>query len=257
MPFVDLQSALAAPGLRLVVAANVPSPWSEAALAIFRVKKVPFTATRARALDPAFQAWNGARNLPAVLLDDQPVRTGWAEILDLAEQLAPAAPLVPADPQKRVHMVGLCHELMGEGALLWSTRLLTVDAGIETEGREGFPLRVAQYLAPRYGWTKESAPEARIRARARALEALSLLDGELARSEGPFYEGTTMTALDLYSAAALNALVPLPDADCPLAPPLRAAFAFMGTTMGDAITPALRAHRDHVVKEAFELPIML
>jgi hypothetical protein len=54
MPFVDFQAALAAPGLRLVVAANVPSPWSEAALAIFRVKKLPFVATRARAADAAF-----------------------------------------------------------------------------------------------------------------------------------------------------------------------------------------------------------
>jgi glutathione S-transferase len=200
-----------------------------------------------------------------VLLDEQPVRTGWAEILDVAEHLAPSTPLLPADPRERVHVMGLCHEIMGEGALLWSARLLSIDAGLETEGREGFPSRVAQYLAPRYGWTEEGAPAARARARTRAVEALALLDGELAsararergRGEGPFYAGATMTALDLYSAAALNALVPLPDTDCPMAPAFRAAFAFMGTTLGDAITPALLAHRDHVVKQAFELPIAL
>lgn len=253
MPFVDLETALAAPGLRLIVAANVPSPWSQATLAIFRVKKVPRLAALARPLDPVFQKWKGAWNVPAVLMDDQPVRTGWAEILELAERLAPEVPLLPSDPEKRAQVMGLSHEIMGEGALLWSARLLTIDAGLATEGREGFPLRVAQYLAPRYGWTKEGVT----RARARALEGLALLDAALARSGGPFYAGAAMSALDVYSAAAMNGVAPLSEADCPMAPPFRAAFTWMGRTFGDAITPALLAHRDRVVERAWDLPMVL
>lgn len=253
MNVVDLETALAAPGLRLVVAQGIPSPWSQAALAIFRVKKLPVHVVRTRALDPAFQRWNGARNLPAVLMDDDPIRTGWAEILALAERIAPEPPLVPRDPRDRVHVMGLCHELMGEGALLWCARLLAIDAGLSTEGREGFPLRVAQYLAPRYGWMSASVAPAR----ARAIEVLALLNDELSRQRGPYFAGETMTALDLYSAAAMNTLVPLPEADCPIAPPFRAAFTWMGAALGDAITPALLAHRDHVVARTVDLPIAL
>lgn len=253
MSFVDLENALAAPGLRLLVSAGIPSPWSQAALSIFRVKQLPLLIARTRALDPVFQRWSGARNLPAVLMDDEPVRTGWAEILALTERLAPDAPLVPTDPRERMRVMGLCHEVMSEGALLWCARLLAIDAGLSSEGREGFPFQAAQYLAPRYGWTKTSASAAR----ARAVETLAVLNTELAREPGSYYAGDTITALDLYSAAAMNALVPLPEADCPIAPPFRAAFAWMGATLGDAITPALLAHRDRVVTRFFDLPIKL
>jgi len=253
MTFVDLETALALPGLRLVVAAGVPSPWSQVALTLIRFKKLPFHGTRTRAADPAFQRWGAARNLPAVLMDDEPIRTGWAEILALAERLAPDAPLLPTDPRERAHVMGLCHELMSEGGLLWCARVVAIDLGLSTDGREGFPLQVAQYLAPRYGWTKTGVP----RALARATEGLALLDAELAREQGPYYAGDTMTALDLYSAAAMNALVPLPDKDCPMAAPFRVAFTSMGRALGDAITPALLAHRDHVVARHIDLPIEL
>ncbi|HEY1532358.1 MAG TPA: hypothetical protein VGF76_00010 [Polyangiaceae bacterium] len=250
---VDLDVALAGSGLRLVLLAGAPSPWSEAALAILRYKKLSFRCARSRTVEPAFQAWKGARNLPALLMDDQPIRTGWAEILALAESLKPEPSLVPSDPEERIRMVGLCHELMDEGGLSWCTRLLAIDAGLSSDGREGFSLRAAQHLAPRYGWTASCAPMARDH----AVEVLALLDRELTQKAGPYYSGNSITALDLYSAAALNALVPLPDADCPMAAPVRAAFTWMGRALGDAITATLLAHRERVVSELFELPIAL
>jgi len=253
MKLVDLDVALAGPGLRLVLLAGVPSPWSEAALAILRYKKLSFMCARSRPGEPAFQAWKGSRNLPAVLMGEQPIRTGWAEILALAESLQREPALVPSDPQERIRSLGLCHELMSEGGLLWCTRLLAIDAGLSSDGREGFSLRAAQYLAPRYGWTPSCSPMAR----EHALEVLALLDKELTQKAGPFYSGNSITALDLYAAAAMNAVVPLPDTDCPMAAPVRAAFTWMGRTLGSAITPALLAHRERVVAEYFELPIAL
>jgi len=89
------------------------------------------------------------------------------------------------------------------------------------------------------------------------VEVLASLDRQLTQSGGLFYSGHSVTALDLYSAAAMNALVPLPDADCPMAAPQRAAFTWMGNALGDAITPALRAHRARAVSAFFELPIEL
>lgn len=247
MPAISLDAALTSPGLRLVLLANVPSPWSQAALAIFRYKRLPFVYTNSRPTEPAFQSWNGARNLPAVLLDDAPVRTGWAEILALSERLAPEPRLLPANTEARLRTIGLCHELMAEGGLLWNARLLTIDRGLATEGREGFPLRAAQYLAPRYGWYESCAPVAR----EQALRVLTLLAAELARAPGPYYGGSDPSALDLYSAAALNLLLPLPDSFYPIAPPLRTALAWTGQTLSAAISPALLEHRDRVASEFF------
>lgn len=253
MQAVDLETALAAPGLRVIVTAGAPSPWSQAALAILNFKAVPFLLVRTRASEPAFREWNGASNLPAVLFDNEPVRTGWVEILALAERLACDALLVPREPAERVRMLGLCHEVMSEGALLWCARLLAIEAGIATEGREGFPLQAARYLAPRYG--QGTVPVAQLRAR--AADVLSLLDAELSLSSGPCFRGSSTSALDLYSAVAMNALVPLPQASCPMVPAMRAAFEWMGKQLAGAIPPALLAHRDFVVSRHFELPIEL
>lgn len=95
MALVSFDAALASPGLRLVLLSGVPSPWSQAALAILRYKQLAFVHTSSRPVDPAFRRWNGARNLPAMLWGDEPVRTGWAEILALAERLAPEPRLIP------------------------------------------------------------------------------------------------------------------------------------------------------------------
>ena len=245
---VSFDSVLTGPGLRLVLLSGVPSPWSEAALAIFRYKQLPFVYSRARPTDPVFQSWNGARNLPAALLDDAPVRTSWGEILALAERLAPEPRLLPNDAEARLRTIGLCHELMSEGGLMWNARLLAIDSGLATEGREGFPLRAAQYLAPRYGWHTSCAELAR----KHAIRVLALLNAELARTQGPYYAGSQLSALDLYSAASMNILVPLPDSACPIVPPLRAAFTWMGQTLSEAISPALLQHRDRVVAAFFE-----
>ncbi len=191
--------------------------------------------------------------MPVLLLDAQAVRTGWAEILALTEALAPEPSLLPSDPEARRRTLELCHELMSEDGLLWCARLLAIDAAFASDGREGFSLKAAQYLAPRYGWTESCAP----RAKARAEQVLGSLAAELARTGGPFYAGAALTALDLYSASALNCLVPLPEADCPLAPPLRATFSWMGRALGSALTPALLAHRERVVSAHFDLPIEL
>lgn len=250
---VPIETALAASGLRVMVVAGAPSPWSQAVLAILHIKQVPFLLVRTRTSEPSFKAWKGATNLPVVLHDGEPARTGWAEILALSERLAPDVPLVPADPETRVHIRGLCHEVMGEGAMLWCSRLLAIDAGMETRGRDGFPLRAAEYLAPRYGY--QTMPIRNLHER--AVEVLRLLGTELERSAGPYYLGDRITALDLYSAAAINALVPLPDTVCPMTPEVRAAFGWMGEQFRDDLSPTLLAHRDFMVSKHFPLPIEL
>ena len=173
MRFVELEEARAARGLRVVVVANVPSPWSQAALGTLDLKGLDYLAVRLRRADDETRRWTGARNAPVVLFDDEPPRTGWAEILALAERLGGHAALVPDDDATRVRMFGLSHEILGEGGLGWSVRLLLTHLGLETDGQRGWPRPVADYLAPRYGYAPERVDAARVRALRRARAAQS------------------------------------------------------------------------------------
>lgn len=246
--FVDLDTARATRGLRLVVASGIPSPWSEAAKGLFRLEGVPFVAVRLGPFDKEVRQWTRARNAPAAMFDDEPARTGWADILELAERLAPAPSLVPTRPADRVHMFGLAHELMGEGGVLWCGRLLTIGEGLATEGARGFPPMVGQYLAPRYGF----APDRLAAARARVREGLDLLAEALGSKA--HYFGERVTALDVYSAAATNILDPLPEEQCPILPPIRHAFESMRGEL--VVPPVLLAHRDRMMERHLELPIV-
>jgi glutathione S-transferase len=249
IPFVELEVAEAAKGLRLVVAGGIPSPWSEAAKAVFRVKDVPHVLVRLVPGDKAVRKWTRARNVPVAMYDDEPARTGWADILELAERIGPSVSLVPERPEERVRMFGLAHEVLGEGGLVWSGRILTIHEGLRTEGARGFPTFVAGYLGPRYGYSAERVALAKTRVE----QAFSLLRDALGK--GPYYFGDRLTALDLYSAAAMNTFDPFPEELCPMMPPIRAAFESM---KGEISIPGeILEHRQRVYEQHMGLPIAL
>jgi glutathione S-transferase len=248
--FVDLETARDAEGLRLVVVANIPSPWSEAAKGIFRIKRVPYVAVRLGPGDGEIRKWTRARNAPVAMYEKEPGRTGWADILELAERIGPERSLVPSAPADRVKMFGLSHELMGEGGLLWSSRLVSIDIGLESGGERGFPEPVAGYLGGRYGYSRLRVAQARTR----IAEGFALLSDAL--GDRTYYFGDKVTALDVYSAAAVNLFALLPDEQCPMWAPIRAAFE----STKDEVAPvpaSLVAHRDRMYERHLELPMQL
>jgi len=96
MRFVDIEEARAAAGLRLVIAGNVPSPWSQAAMGIFDIKGIDYLGVLLRPAAEAIRVWTGSHNAPVAVYDTEPPRTGWAEILpqrggDLAARRLPHA----------------------------------------------------------------------------------------------------------------------------------------------------------------------
>jgi glutathione S-transferase len=243
---IDVATARAARGLRLVVLGTLPSPWSEAAKGLFHLRGVPFLAVRFRRGDEELAAWSGgARNAPVAFYEDEPPRTGWSEILALAQRLGnPDAPaLIPADPELRVRLHGLAHELAGEDGFGWNARLLMIDGSLASGGARSFPLLAAQYLAPRYGYSPERAHVALARMRA----VLALFDQQLARSRAAghaYLLGERVTALDIYLATFLTPVVGLSEADCPqLRPEARQAFDYLHELAGGDVPPALAAHR--------------
>jgi glutathione S-transferase len=257
MKFVDLEQARSAPGVRLVVVAGIPSPWSEAAKGIFVVKGIDGMLVRFLPTDEAVKQWTGWHNAPVLFVGSEPPRTHWSEILATAERLGGRTSLVPADHDERVRMFGLAHELLGEGGLVWSARLLVIHRGLVTDGRQGFPLKLARYLAPKYGHTPERAEAAE----GVVLSALRRF-GELAETSAArgheYLLGHEMTALDIYAATALVSFAPMPEAQCPgMHPALRRAFETAAPTVSDAVPAALRAHRDRMYARHLGLPVQL
>lgn len=236
--YVDLATAKAARGVRMVVAAVVPSPWSQAAKGVFRVQGVPVLAVRADPEDPEVAAWSRSHNVPSVLHDDDPPRTGFAEIVMLADRLGEPGRLLPVEGDRRARTMGLIHELAGERGLGWNARLLMIDAGLQSEGKRGFPRSVARYLAAKYGYSAGEVAGAR----ERALGQLALLERELGGRE--YFGGQRPDALDVYAAGFLQMMDPIAEEDCPrMLPALRRAFLVGHEELGAAVRGGLVGHR--------------
>lgn len=252
--YVSVEEAIAAPGLRMVVVGGLPSPWSEAAKGILHVKRIPWTAVRLAYDSAALREWTGQRSAPVAMYADEPPRAGWAEILLLAERLAPAPSLLPADAAERAWMFGLAHEICGVQGLGWSRRLQLVEAGLRGTG--GFQPKVASYIGKKYGYT----PEAGAAAGARVAQLLHMLAARLKAQHAAgsrYYIGTGLTAVDIYSATFLGLLRPLPADVCAMDATTREAFEFREPVTDDALDPVLLDHREMMYREHLALPLSL
>jgi glutathione S-transferase len=252
--YVPTEEAIAARGLRMVVVGNIPSPWAEAAKGILHVKRIPWTAVRLDYADAAQKQWTGVRNAPAAMFDDEPPRTGWSQILLLAERLAPEPSLLPRDAAGRALVFGLSHELLGEQGLAWSRRLQLVQAGLAGTG--GFAPQVAPYLGKKYGYS----PEAGASATQRVVDLLQMFAARLQAQHAAgssYYVGHSLTAADIYSATALALLRPLPQDVCAMDAATRAAFEWRDPATDAALHDVLLAHRAMVYERHLVLPLSL
>jgi glutathione S-transferase len=256
MRFVEIEEARAARGLRIVIAGGVPSPWSQAAMGLFDMKGLDYLAVRLRPVADQVRAWTGSHNAPVVVLDDEPPRTGWADIVELAERLGESPSLVPYDPERRVRMFGLAHELLGPTGVAASVRLLLIHASFMTDGREGWPIGVAKYLAPKYGY----APDRVDAAKTKILWGMASFDRELETSHanGSHYVlGAEPCALDVHLALVTGVIEPLPHDACPMLAPVRHAFETLDADIRSALPASLRAHRERMYARHLPLPMRL
>ena len=252
--YVGVEEAIGRSGLRMVVVGSVPSPWGEAAKGILHIKSIEWVAVRLTYDSDAMKDWAGQRNGPVAIYNDERPRSGWAEILLLAERLAPTPSLLPTDAAERALGFGLAHEICGEGGLGWSRRLQLIHAGLQNSG--GFPERVSKYLGKKYGYS----PEAGVAAASRVAQLLSMLAARLSaqhRAGSRYYVGDALSAVDIYSAAFMAMFVPLPPEQCRMDEATRAAFASRDPQIEAVLDPALIAHRDMIYAENLELPLSL
>jgi glutathione S-transferase len=252
--YLTVQEAIPRRGMRMVVVGQVPSPWGEAAKGIFHVKGIDFAAVRLVYDDEALESWARQLSGPVAIFDDEPPRSGWAEILMLAERLAPAPALLPMEPEARARALRIADDFCGRDGLGWHRRLQLVHAGLTDN--VGFPDRVAQYLGQKYGY----APEQMARSAVRVCE---LLDGFAAvlraqRDAGhEYYLGAGFSAVDIYSAAFMAMFKPLPEEHCAMRASLRRAFEWLDPATAQALDPILLEHRDRVYSRHLELPLSL
>jgi len=252
--YVNVDEAIARSGLRMVVVGGIPSPWGEAAKGILHIKRIPWCAVRLSYDSEPMKQWTGQRSGPVAIYNDDKPRSGWAEILLLAERLAPEPALLPADAADRALAFGLAHEICGEGGLGWTRRLQLVHAGLQDSG--GFAPRAAQYLSRKYGYSPEAGAAApqRLAALLRMLSAR--LHAQRAAGSG-YYIGDRVTAVDVYSATFTAMFRPLPPEQCPMDAATRRAFEMHDPVTEAALDPILLAHRDRMYAEHLELPLSL
>jgi glutathione S-transferase len=255
--WVEIEDAKRMGGLRLVLTADIGGPpWTEAAKAVFHVKKIPYApvAQRPMATNQALLDWTGHENAPIAVYENEKARAGWTEILHLAERLAPEPSLIPPDEEDRIRFFGLANEICGEDGFAWNKRHLMVKDALDPKGRTGVPREIAVYLGERYGYAEAAAA----RAPGRMRDVLGALSEQLRtqRASGKrFLVGDALSALDLYWASFAALVAPLPQEVCPMPDWLRAAYTIEDREILSAMDPGLLRHRDEIYRDFLVLPM--
>ncbi len=248
MQYLTVGDSIERPGLRLVLGPGTPGPWGEAAKGIFRIKGIPFepVAKPPEGERDLLLRWTRQTSAPVAMYEKERPRSGWSEILFLAERLAPVPRLIPRDPFERALMLGLCFEICGEHGFGWSRRLLILPPDTKDE-HDSMPWKYGR------GDSTTSADAAD-----RVNEILVLLAGQLhqQRARGKrFFVGEALTALDIYWATFSNMVDPLPHEQSPMADWLRGVYQPESAPGIVTPDPILIEHRDAVYRDFLALPL--
>ena len=252
--YISVEDAAERAGTRMVVLGNVPSAWVEAAKGIWHIKRLPFAAVRLVYDNPQLERWAGQLSGPIVVHDREVPRSGWAEILMLAERLAPEPALLSLEPNARGRALALADRFCSPGGLGWTRRLQSVHAGLTGAG--GFSERVAGYLGKKYGYEPAKGESYGPRVREMLGEFAAVLREQQAAGQ-PYYLGDTLSAADVYSATFMGLFRPLPESQCRMDPRIRAAFEYLDAETAAALDPLLIQHRDMMYDRHLELSLSL
>jgi glutathione S-transferase len=254
--YVDVAEARTRDGMRLVLTAGVPGPWSEAAKAVLHVKGIPYVRVRQEGggENRELLEWTGQTSAPVAVWNDEPPRTTSREILSLAERIAPEPALLPADSAERVLVLGICDEIHGELGFGWCRRLMIFHALFSQVPISDPSVAGIARMARKYGYEASSAD----RTRARCLGILRMLAARLEaqrRAGSPFLVGDRLSAADLYWATFAAMIEPLPPELCPMPDYVRQAYHATDPELRAAAGALLLPHRDRIYRDFLELPV--
>jgi glutathione S-transferase len=252
--FVSVDEAIGLKGLRMVVVGGIPSPWGEAAKGLFHIKGIDWAAVRLDYESEALKEWAGGRSGPIAVYENEKPRSGWAEILLLAERLAPLPALLPQELEQRALVLGFAHELLGEGSLAWERRWQLIHVGLSEAG--GFPIRVSKYLAKKYGYSAALGEAANARVPA-LLRMFATRMHAQAKVGSAYLVGDALSAADVYLASVMAMFGALPHEQCAMDEGMRAAFNTRDEQTKAALDPVLFAHRDMMYSKHLASPLAL
>lgn len=252
MKYASVAEGRAAAGLRLVLTADVPGPWGEAAKYILASKGLSYlpVAQAGGGENAELQEWTGQAGAPVAVWNDEPPRSESIDILYLAERLAPEPRLIPENVEERVRMFGLIREVIGRRGIGWERRIMMIEPLL----CQPDPPPNIQRLAQRYGCRPGLAAGAPGRVAAILRELSATLHAQQARGV-PYFIGNGLSALDLYWASFANMLKPLPPEVCPMPAFMRVPYTDIGPVIAAALDPVLIEHRDRMFREHIGLPL--
>ncbi len=252
MEYKTVAEAKDVPGLRLALTVGGPAPWSMAAKSILHVKKIPYipVAQHGGQANEELMAWTGHRNAPVAMYNKEPARTGWYEILLLAERLAPTPSLLPQSVEERALMIGLSNELCGEEGFTWQARHIMFDSVIKAQG-DAFKQNP---MVQAYSYSPQNAAAAP----GKMIPILQALSARLQKQQSAgsrYFIGNQLTALDLYWANMSQVVDPYPPDKNPMPEFFRQIWAPVRPAVGSALDPILIAHRDYIFAQHLTLPL--
>ena len=254
MEFIDIGTLRNMSGLRLVIVRDTPSPWSQAAKALIEYKGLDY-AIGSQIIggdNTELVDWTHQNSGPVVAWNDERPRSHWLEILNLLERIAPDKPLLPADTMTRAMVLGLSREICDELGVGWNLRLRLFKPAMDS----GEPPEPIQRMGIKYRYNDTDAELANERL-VTALNTLHAVLQQQLDAGHEYFMGAEVTALDFYWAAFCN-IADCPDDNwVPLSPDWRAVFGPLDPDVDSALTPALREHRDRMMKRYFRIPMEL
>ena len=255
MKYLSVAEARKLPGVRLVLTANMPGPWGEAAKAVLSARQVRYLPVAQAVMESndELYAWTGVRNAPVAVLDEEPPLSTWLDILLLSERIGHGPALLPSDPLERALVLGLATEICGSDGFGWSRRL-------ELMGRSTTrsPPGAASFDMARMIRSYGVRPEAITRAPARMISIMHGLTAQLRRQHAAgcdYLVGDQLSACDLYWATFSLFVSPLAEADCPMPDFMRANYSHLTPALEAALDPSLIRHRDLIFRKHIALPL--
>ncbi len=259
--FLSVEQARATKGVRLVLTAGAPGPWSEAAKGMLFVKAIPYVRVRQEAgmENDALVAWTGIRNAPQIIAEDERPIHEWRDLIAFAEAREPQPRLVPQDPELRARMFELLEALAGPEGFAWCRRLLAFKPVMDLSGQsdETNPaLEPVIRMAREYGYSDEAASKASKKAAAVLTRVAEQLRAQHERGER-YLVGNQLSALDIHWATFAALVAPLPEQLCPMPDFIRTSYSNLDATVAAAVVPELLEHRDFIYREHLELPVII
>lgn len=232
--------------------AGLPGPWGEALKSVLALKKLDYVAAAQEAggENRELLDWTGQASAPVLAWEDEAPRCSWLDQLFLAERLAPDAPLLGADLDERIAVVGICREIAGEGGLGWLRR--TQLTGIVMASGAAPP--VIEIMAQRYGYSDAAYASSE----SRLVDRLAWFEARLtaqAEAGSEYLVGAGVSAADLYLANFIGMLDPLPAALNPMPAPMRQTYSYRTPALEQALGGRLLPFRDRVYQRHIDTPL--